>query len=52
MKTGFIIVLFLLAGDLAMFSGANTHQLWSATKAQLKSIQTYADQATGSFLGN
>ncbi|WP_158011613.1 hypothetical protein [Sphingomonas turrisvirgatae] len=46
MKSVIIMICFLAAGDLALFSGAHSLQAWSATRAQLKSFQAYADHAT------
>lgn len=49
MKTFAIMLIFLVGGDFALFSGEHVHQAWHATLDQLKSIQTYADEKTGSL---
>lgn len=49
MKTLLVVLLILLAGDFSLFSGHYTQQTWVATRTYLKSIQTYADEATASL---
>lgn len=49
MKAFLVMMFILAAGDLALFSGAYSVQLWSGTRTQLQSIQSYADDATGSL---
>lgn len=49
MKTLAVMLILLLAGDFTMFSGHYTHEVWHATRDQLRSIQSYADEKTGSL---
>ncbi|MCP3728843.1 hypothetical protein M9978_00225 [Sphingomonas sp. MG17] len=50
MKSFAVMICILVAGDLALFSGAYTQQAWHSTRGQLKSIQVLADDATGSLV--
>ena len=49
MKSFAVMLTVLFAGDLALFSGDYSAQAWHSTRTQLKSIQTFADDATGSL---
>jgi len=51
MKTIFITLAILLAGDVGLYSGAYSLAAWRATKSQLHAIQVYADEATASLTG-
>jgi hypothetical protein len=49
MKTIAVMLIILLAGDLALFSGAYSRHAWASARHELKSIQSYADEKTGSL---
>lgn len=51
MKMLVVLLLVAIAGDFSLFSGEYTRHAWSETRAQLKSIQTYADEATATLVG-
>ena len=44
------MICILTAGDFALFSGAYTKHAWAVTRAELRSIQTFADQQTAALM--
>lgn len=45
-----VMLVSLVSGDFALFSGAHVKQLWHSSVARLHAVQTLADSASEGWL--